>query len=265
MKKKISGLLVVLFLISVMGCATTKEFESVQGDLARETKALKEENASLRKDVEKINQAISGLGKNQAEMGADITDIRDEIQKLKGTVEGLRKDISLFKEYREKVDNVNFKISFIENFLGVGSQGRPDPDKKGKAQQSPLKGVMDKEALYQAATETFKEGKYDKAIIDFNNFLKQYPDTEYSDSAQYWIGESYYFKKEYEKAILEYEKVVKNYPKGNKVPYALVKQGLSFLMLGDKTSAGLIFQQVIKDYPDTNQARIARAKLIEMQ
>lgn len=266
MKKKISFLL-VLFLISVVGCATTKEFDRVQGDIDRETKALKEENANLRKDVEKINQAISGLAKNQAEMGADVTDMRDEIQKLKGAAEGLRKDISLFKEYKEKLDSAYFKISFIENFLGVGSQGRAEgSEKKDKASKNVPKGVMmGKESLYQAANETFKEGKYEKAIIDFNNFLRQYPDSEYSDSAQYWIGESYYFEKKYEKAILEYDKVVKNYPKGNKVPYALLKQGLSFLMLGDKTSGGMIFQQVIKDYPDTNQARIARAKLIEMQ
>jgi TolA-binding protein len=58
---------------------------------------------------------------------------------------------------------------------------------------------------------------------------------------------------------------VKNFPKGNKVPYALLKQGLSFLNLGDKASARLILQQVIKKYPNTNQARIARAKLVEIK
>ena len=100
---------------------------------------------------------------------------------------------------------------------------------------------------------------------DFQNFLKQYPDTEYSDNAQFWIGECYYFEKNYEKAILEYDKVAKNYPDGDRVPYALLKQGLSFLNLGDKTGARLLLQQVIKDYPNTNQAKIARAKLLESQ
>ena len=46
---------------------------------------------------------------------------------------------------------------------------------------------------------------------------------------------------------------------------ALLKQGLSFLNLGDKSSARLILQQIIKDYPNTNQARIARAKLVEIK
>ena len=133
------------------------------------------------------------------------------------------------------------------------------------ATKEAAKGKMDKEAVYAAAFDEFKEGKYEKARADFQNFLKQYPDTEYSDNAQYWIGECYYFEKNYEKAILEYDKVAKNYPDGDKVPYAMLKQGLSFLNLGDKTGARLLLQQVIKTYPNTNQAKIARAKLIEIQ
>jgi tol-pal system protein YbgF len=259
---------VVLCLVSILGCATTQDLKHVQGDLDRKTQSLKEENANLRKDIEKINEAIAALRKSQAEMGADVTEIRDEIQKLKGITEGLRKDIVGFKDLKEKVDNVSFKVNFIENFLGIGKKENSlDGADRGNraAAKSVSKGKMDKEAIYAAAYETFKEGKYEKARTDFQNFLNQYPNSEYSDNAQFWLAESYYFEKKYEKAILEYEKVVKNYPQGNKVPYALLKQGFSFLLLGDKSSAGLILQQVIKDYPNTNQARIARAKLIETQ
>jgi tol-pal system protein YbgF len=95
--------------------------------------------------------------------------------------------------------------------------------------------------------------------------LKLYPSTEHSGSAQFWLAECYYNEQKYEKAILEYEKVVKNYPEGNKVPYALLKQGLSFQQLGDKTSARMILQQIVRDYPNTNQARVARAQLLEIQ
>jgi len=102
-------------------------------------------------------------------------------------------------------------------------------------------------------------------VIDFKKFLEVYPKYELADNAQFWIGECYYFEKKYEKAIIEYEKVTKNFPDGNKVPYAFLKQGLSFLKLGDKASAKLLLQQVIKDFPNTSQARIARAKLLEIK
>ena len=84
--------------------------------------------------------------------------------------------------------------------------------------KSALPGKTETELAYDSAYEAFKEEKYEKARERFQIFLKQYPNTEYSDSAQFWIGECYYFERKYEQAILEYEKVIKNHPQGNKVP-----------------------------------------------
>ncbi|MCX5845058.1 MAG: tol-pal system protein YbgF [Deltaproteobacteria bacterium] len=266
MKKSIPLLLLVCFTFT-LGCATTKDLHRVQGDLDRKILTLKEDDAGIRKDIDKLNEAIKALRKSQAEVNADITEMRDSIQNLKGVNEGLRKDISALKEIKEKLDSVSFKINFIENFLGIGKrENHSEGEKTGRvAAKNAIKGKGDKESVYASAYETFKEGKYENARGEFQNFLKQYPNSEYSDNAQFWTGETYYFENKYEKAILEYEKVVKNYPNGNKVPYALLKQGLSFLNLGDKSSARLILQQIIKDYPNTNQARIARAKLVEIK
>lgn len=259
----------MIFLFTV-GCATTGDLRRTQGALDRKIQALKEENAGLRKDIDKLNEALAAMQKSQAEARADITDIRDTMQSLKGTVEGLRKDVSTLAARanpdKEKLDNLSFKVNYIENFLGIGKkENHAEGDKTKTVSKNGQKGKSDKESAYAAAYEAFKEGKYEKARTDFLAFLKQYPDSEYSDNAQFWIGESYYFENKYEKAILEYEKVVKNYPQGNKVPYALLKQGLSFLNLGDKASARLILQRIIKNYPNTNQARIARAKLVEIK
>jgi tol-pal system protein YbgF len=265
--RKYIPLLMLACFIFTAGCTTTKDLQRVQTDLDRKILTLKEDDVSIRKDVEKLNDAITALRKSQAEITADITEMRDSIQNMKGITEGLRKESSAQKEIKEKLDNASFKINFIENFLGIGKrENHSEVDKTGRfATKNAIKGKTDKESIYASAYDTFKEGKYEKARGEFQNFLKQHPDTEYSDNAQFWIGESYYFENKYEKAILEYEKVVKNYPSGNKVPYALLKQGLSFLSLGDKSSSRLVLQQIIKDYPNTNQARIARAKLVEIK
>ena len=261
MSKTVS-LVLFAFLVLTVGCATTKDLQRVHGELDRQIQALKEEDANIRKDMAKAQEMQTSSRKSQAEVRADVTELRDSIQGLRGVVEGLRKDVAAL---REKLDNASLKINYIENFLEIG-KNHSEGDKAPKTgAKNAAKGKTDKETAYALAYETFKEGKYEKARGEFQNFLKQYPDSEYSDNAQFWIGESYYFENKYEKAILEYEKVVKNYPKGNKVPYALLKQGLSFLNLGDKASARVILQQIIKEYPNTNQARIARAKLVEIK
>jgi tol-pal system protein YbgF len=293
-------ILFVISLLSMTGCATTDDLRRVHGDLDRQIQLtnekvasveqgfapLKDEIAGVRGEIEKKTQeSIQPLRSSQAEGRAEITDIREQLQQIRGTLDGLRKDLSSVyaktvkredeeKALREKLDHLTFKINFIENFLGIGKNEEPvaaPADKAGKqppaapVKEAAGKGRTDKESLYGAAYELFKEAKYEKSREAFENFLKQYPGTEFSDNAQFWIGECYYFEKKYEKAIVEYEKVAKNFPEGNKVPYALLKQGLSFLKLGDTASAKLLLQQVTKDYPNTSQARIARARLLEIK
>ena len=296
------SILVFLVILSVAGCATTDDLRRLRGDLNHQIQLandkiagvelgsvnVKGEIAGLRRDIEKANEktseAFKPLRSGQAEGRADMTEIRDQIQQIRGTIDGLRRDFSAIsarmgrreeedKALREKLDSLTFKINFIENFLGIGKkeeQADAAGEKNGKPPAALPKDAAgkvktDKESLYAAAYELFREAKYERSREGFENFLRQYPDTEFSDNAQFWIGECYYFEKKYEKAIIEYEKVTKNFPDGNKVPYAFLKQGLSFLKLGDKASAKLLLQQVIKDFPNTSQARIARAKLLEIK
>ena len=267
-------LIPALLLALVVGCATTDDLRRVEGNLNQQIVSLQEENANLRKDIESSQESIKPIRKLQADTGADLIEVRDSLQALKGATEEIRRDINLLKADRKerdpKINELLLRINFIENFLGIGKKGEPEEDskKEGKptAATTPSgNGKTDRESAYTSAYKEFKDGKYEEARRDFQKFLDTYPKAEYSDNAQFWLGECYYVEGKYEKAILEYEKVIKNFSSSEKVPHALLKQGLSFLKLKDKASAKLILQQVIKDYPNTNQARIARARLAEIQ
>jgi tol-pal system protein YbgF len=119
--------------------------------------------------------------------------------------------------------------------------------------------------LYRDAYETLHRGDLEGSRGKFETFLKQYPNTELSDNAQFWIGETYYLKKDYEKAIIEYEKAIVKYPEGDKIPSAIFKQALSFLELNDKTNARSLFKRVIEKYPRSDQAEMARKRLETMK
>lgn len=269
MKKRIF-LLFIFFIIFVFGCATSQDLKKVQQNLRGQTLILQKE---VRENVE----SNKSLRNEQADISADMTDLRDDVQKLRGVVEEMNRDVQIIRAENssgggisKKLEEISFRINYIENFLGIEEKRKPleETEKKEKGDITPkdtTKKKVDKEEAYSAAYKTFKEGKYDEAKAQFQRFLKMFPDTEYSDNAQFWIGECYFFKREYQKAILEYEKVIKNYPGGNKVSYALLKQGQAFLRLGDKSTAKLLLQQVIKDYPNTNQSKIARAKLTKIK
>jgi|GEM_PF-82355 len=314
------GAAVIMVLIAILlaaGCTTTGDLRRVRGDMTHQVQMTNDritgleqraagaadETAAIRKEIERSNdktdKAIQSLRSSQAENRVAMTELRDQLQQIRGSIDSLRRDLASTaaraakrdekrdeeeKALRERLDNLTFKSNFVENFLGIGKKdsgtGRRDdvveaaPEKGGRAAapapQPPREPASkpartDKESLYAAAYELFREGKYEKSREGFEHFLKLHPETEFSDNAQFWIGECYYFEKKYEKAIVEYDKVVKKFPEGNKAPFALLKQGLSFEKLGDKTSARLLLQQVIRDFPNTSQSRIARTKLLEIR
>jgi tol-pal system protein YbgF len=270
--KKFIYLLLFFAIFSVAGCASTQELRALRSELNQKMEeklaAIDTDLSALKKNTAMLESIRSG----QANASADITDLREALQQLRGQVETLKKDFAAStKKDDQRFDNILLKINFIENFLEIGNKHslNENTEKSSKSTGSTATKdqakKQDKEKAYSDAYQFFKEGNFDKARSEFQNFLAVYPDSEYSDNAQFWVGECYFFEKKYEAAILEYEKVTKNYPNGNKVPYALLKQGLSFLKLGDKTSAKLLLQEVIKDYPNTNQARIARSSLQEIK
>jgi len=274
---------ILLFMIacslSYTGCATTLDLQEAQGKFDTEIRALKEENTGIRNDTVKNDQAIADLRKRIADVAADITEIKEDMESFEGDREVLGKDesdiraefLSKEKEFgdiKNLLTQLSSRMNVIENLLeiGKGDNEAPKGEKAiSKDSQKGITGMTVEESAYNSAYEAFKEENYDQARERFQDFLKQYPNTEFSDSAQFWIGESYYFERKYEQAILEYEKVIKNYPQGNKVSNALLKQGFSFLNIGDKSSAKLLLEQVAKNYPGTSQARMAKAKLAEIK
>jgi len=283
--KKYITLLSFIVIICMMGCATNRDLKIVSRSLSsrilalqEDLSSLKEDNERIRKDTDRIVKFNESLRKSQADTGADFISLRNQIQKLRGEIENLEMKLTTLQSnlkaedsagIRKKFDDISFRINYIENFLGVGKKAQEDTitvtEKRKNTKTIAPNVKVDKEKTYSEAYKTFKKGDYKGAREKFRKFVEIFPSTEYSDNAQFWIGECYYFEKNYEKAILEYENVIKKYPKGNKVPNALLKQALSFMELGDKASAKLLLQRVMKEYPNTSSARIARGKLTSLK
>jgi len=62
--------------------------------------------------------------------------------------------------------------------------------------------------LYTQAYADYARGNYDLAIQEYTDYLRNYPDTDLSDNAQYWIGECHYAKSKFEDAIEDRKSVV---------------------------------------------------------
>lgn len=119
--------------------------------------------------------------------------------------------------------------------------------------------------IYDIAKQAYDREDYETARQGFAAFLKKYPTSDEADNARFWIGESYFKEGWFQKAILEYQDVIEKYPNDNKVPSAYLKQGLAFDKLGETANARLVFQELLKRFPNSSEAKTARQKLSQLE
>ena len=278
----------IVFLIGLLlfGCASSKDVRTLDKEMDKlysQINTLKRENDFTRNDLSDLraeNQRLKSdlslrLENIQSEMQSLTTDIGEYKELLKRPskdMDRVREDMEArLKTLEERRKNQEEKIRELEDRLKAPEPKTPGPGLKSTESE---KLALTKEAptelkggstgmgdLYRDAYETFHKGNLEGSRSKFEAFLKLYPNTELSDNAQFWIGETFYLKKDYEKAIIEYEKAIVRYPEGDKIPSAIFKQALSFLELNDKTNARSLFKRVIEKYPRSDQAEMARKKL----
>jgi tol-pal system protein YbgF len=282
----------IVFIIGLLlfGCATTRDVQILDKEIYKlqsQISTLQKENESMKNEMSTLKSDLSLENlKLKADLLLRIETLQSETRNLSTSVEEYQelikrpsKETERFKEemegrlkiLEERRKTQEERIKEIEDRLKAldgktaGSISKPiESEKPIPTKEAPaeLKGVSTGMGdLYKDAYETFHRGDLEGARRKFEVFLRQYPNTELSDNAQFWIGETYYLKKDFERAILEYEKAIVKYPEGDKIPAALFKQALAFLELGDKTNARNLLKRVIEKYPHSEQAEMAKKKL----
>ncbi|MGD0919845.1 MAG: tol-pal system protein YbgF [Thermodesulfobacteriota bacterium] len=265
--------------------ALRNENKSLEKKLYPELSALREENHSLENKISILsdeNQKLKteflfrheNLQSEIRVLSTGIEEYKDYLKRPSKEIGQVKEDVEvrlkILEEGRKNLEERNKaqeeKIREMEERLkGLEGEIKQVESEKSSATQEVLsepKGVSAAMGdLYKDAHETFQKGDIEGARRKFEVFLKQYPNTELSGNAQFWIGETYYQKKDFEKAILEYEKAITKYPESGKIPAALFKQALAFLELGDKTNARNLLERVVERFPHSDQAEMAKKKL----
>jgi tol-pal system protein YbgF len=108
--------------------------------------------------------------------------------------------------------------------------------------------------IYETAYMDFTKGDFESAIAGFTDFVSRFPMTDFSDDAQFMIGQSYYVMEDYPKGIIEFRKVLDRYPAGDKVPEAMSRLGHSYLKIDDIETARQYFKILVNRYPGTVEA-----------
>ncbi len=235
--------------IWVGGCATTGDIEA------------------LRKDLTEIRQQVVEVGRNGAENRARLEEQKASLGLLEKRLKDQEDQAGVLDKRLEelggKVNQLSAKMSEMEASLTV-TKAAPS------ITEAPIPGppgprLLGSQELYQVAMSHFKGGQHGQAILEFEDYIRRFPDSALAANAQYWIGEAYYTQREFRRALEEFQKVLDRYPVANKVPDAMLKIGLTYAQLREREKAIAELKQLLKKYPKTPAATLARKKLKELE
>jgi tol-pal system protein YbgF len=279
---------IIFTMIPFASCVTTQqEFTNLNDQVIALNKRVTRLEESMETRIGgDLNSKLLPIQSRQAEAGAELDKLKDDLQSLSGRVEenehlvkrAVERDLgeqdamqSSLVQLSQRMTELETLVRQNQQYLGLESVTPKKEQEKAAAGETgaglkPPPGVVEEPKsgetdLYDGSLVLFQQGKYEQAMEGFKKFLTMYPKSDRADNAQFWIGECFMAMKQYEQAILAYQEVIKKYPNGNKVPNAMLRQSTAFLEINDKISTRLLLRKIIEKYPQSNEAKIARKKL----
>jgi tol-pal system protein YbgF len=163
-----------------------------------------------------------------------INDLTDELERmnhkydlLNNRLESLSKDYEFRLKEIEKGNNANIKTA----------QAVSDEAKTSKTVINPKNAKND----FQQAFNLLKEKKYEQAEQALTEFVKNYPNSEYTGNAYYWLAESFMLRKNYNKAAINYIYSFNKFPKNSKADLSMLKLAVALNATGKtKESCALL-------------------------
>jgi tol-pal system protein YbgF len=222
--------------------------EETRGELKRLSELVAEQNALLRKAAADRRQQDETLTTGLKELGERVAELAEALEAIK-----LQTQAALPAPGLAPADPGAASAT-------AGPPGGTSAPGTGTAGGPAVPPPAPRE-LYSQAYADYARGNYDLAMQGFAEYLRAYPGTDFSDNAQYWIGECMYGKKLYSEAIEAWNTLLKDFPSSDKLPDARVKKGMALERLGRRSQALVEYRFVVDRYPTSQAARIARERL----
>jgi tol-pal system protein YbgF len=249
--RKIYGLIILTVLLIVLaGCATKRDLVIVD-----------EKINNIRADQKEMKEKIDRLDSLFFSETEESTKLRAEIR---SSIDALMEQ---FRVTQASLGDIQSSIAMIPAqgkqpifppVTGTGST----TDSTGAAAAVP---GIDCQALYDESFINVRRGQYEESVQGFREYLKYCGTQDLADNARFWIGEALYSMEKYNDAITEFSQLIKDYPNSEKRAGSLYKIARSYEELGQKTEAKNAFRKLVDEYPGTLEAQQAQEKLKELK
>lgn len=220
--------------------ANRQAAETAQRRLSEELTRLNEESAApTRRSLLDLSNQIEAL--------------RAELAALRGQNEQLARSVAELQRQQKDV------LSVLDDRLRALEPVKVSQDGVEFTAQPEEKRDFD------AAMAVLRQTEFPRAAQLYQQFMRRYPDSGYTPSALYWLGNTHYALREYKEAIATYQRLIALAPTHPRVPEAQLAIANCHLELKDIRSARRVLEDLVKAHPQTEAGATARDRLARLR
>ena len=294
----------VILLMSLIGCATEPNLGDLKKDVQtlneQQGAFLKQEQQTLERldtiesQLDEHDFLVGELIKTEEEASLDTrnlldklertsTHLRDQIEQTRSSTRQRDQDLSIrVKAIESRLDNlinqrpsdepkqVNTPNSKKEGEKEKAVKPNPDPTDTPSPKENHSNGQVveasdNQASAFRSAYKSYLNGRYARATVEFQQFIKEYPTGALTPQAYYYLGDAQYIQKQYKGATRALEHILTEFPDNKYVPPALLKLGLVMMETDQAPKAQEFWDEVIQKFPDSPEAEQAKIQIAKAQ
>ncbi|MFQ3324255.1 MAG: tol-pal system protein YbgF [Pseudomonadales bacterium] len=176
----------------------------------------------------------------------EVQQLQQEVRDLRGILEEQQYAIRRLQQSRlDDYRNIDKRLLELQQG-GVAAQ--PTTPAVANPDVTPIEvTAIDAKQAYDDAYANIKKQDFEQAVIAFEIFIPQYPESTYAGNAYYWLGELYVLRGDLDLAKASYLSLLENFPAHRKVPDASYKLARVYHEQGNGSEAKALLEKVIAD------------------
>jgi tol-pal system protein YbgF len=206
---------------------------------AREVKTLTEDNQQLRRALLDLQAQIETLRSEQAQLRGDRDLALRELSETQRRIKDLAQSID---ERLRPLEPITVSLDGVE-FLAQPAEKRE----------------------FDGALARFRAGEFTPAATALADFIRRYPQSGYTPSALFWLGNAQYATRDYKEAIQNFRMLSAAAPNFARLPDAWLSMANCQLELKDVKAGRKTLEDLVKKYPQTEAGDAARERLSRLK
>ena len=209
--------------------------------------------ASLSRMAQEVRDSQATTQRSLLELSNQNEQLSSEIARLRGQNEQLAREVSeLQRQQKDAQAGVDARLRQVEP-VPVSLDGREftaSPEEKRD---------------FDATMELLRRSEFGPAAAGYAGLLRRYPDSGYTPSVLYWLGNAQYANRAYKESIESHRRLATQFPDHPRTPEALLAMANSQIELKDSKAARRTLENLIKVHPRSEAAAAGRERLASLR